>query len=73
MQLLLRRADPRDVVQLTFGAGIEQDVKIQDVDRFPHFAAKWAPLELVNLDRFSGLLPLPRVSPFRHLALVRRR
>lgn len=52
---------------LTLRARVKYHVKVEDVHRFPDFPAKRAALELVDLDRFSGLLFVPCVSPLRHL------
>lgn len=53
---------------LTLRARVEHHVQVEDVDRFPHFAAKRTALKLVDLDGFSGLRSVPRVSPLGYLA-----
>lgn len=53
---------------LTLGARIKYDVDIHDVDCLPHFSAEWTALELVDLDGFSGLLPVPSIPTLRHLS-----
>lgn len=52
---------------LTLWARVKHHIEVEDVDRFPNFPAKRAAFEFVDLDRFSGLLLVPGVSPFRHL------
>lgn len=57
--------------RLTFRAGVEHYVKIEDVDGLPDLSAEGTAFEFVYLDRFSRLLPLPRAAALGHLVLRR--
>lgn len=55
---------------LTFGAGQEEDIKVEDRDGLPDFLAEGATLELVQLEQLLGPLHIIQNRGHHHHQVV---